>query len=96
MFTVDCDEEMDALIAACKEVGKPGKLTITLEIKPDRHDSITIIPECTAKLPKFDPLSNPYYLTSDNVVSDTHPKQESLVFDDSVSPIKAKLDAIDV
>lgn len=50
----DASRELAELIRAVKEVGKKGKLTLTIEVEPDKTDAtvVTFQPEVTVKTPK--------------------------------------------
>lgn len=50
----DAAKELNELVRAVKETGKPGSLTIKMTVEPDKTDNtvVTIQPDTTLKLPK--------------------------------------------
>ncbi|WP_314435492.1 hypothetical protein [Massilia timonae] len=70
------------LLAAVKETGKPGEITLKIKVKPAGRgsdiDKVNITDLITAKLPKPDRGEDFFWLTDDNNLSRNHPRQQSL------------------
>ncbi|UGQ45102.1 hypothetical protein [Massilia endophytica] len=74
--------QLSELLAAVKETGKPGSLTLKIDVKPSGRgsdvDKVSIIDTITAKVPKPDRGSDFFWLTEDNDLSRNHPRQHNL------------------
>ena len=70
------------LLAAVKETGKAGEITLKLKVKPASRgsdvDKVTITDIVAVKLPKPERGEDFYWLTDDNNLSRNHPRQHSL------------------
>ena len=70
------------LLAAVKETGKAGEITLKLKVKPASRgsdvDKVTISDLITTKLPKPERGDDFFWLTDDNNLSRNHPRQQSL------------------
>jgi hypothetical protein len=71
------------LLAAVKDTGKGGSITLKIEVKPAGKgavdvDKVMIIDKITTTLPKPERGSDFYWLTDDNDLSRNHPKQGHL------------------
>lgn len=70
------------LLAAVKDTGKAGEITLKLKVKPASRgadvDKVTISDVITTKLPKPERGDDFFWLTDDNNLSRNHPRQQSL------------------
>lgn len=60
----DAAKDLNELVKAVKETGKPGKLTFTMTVEPDKTDNtvVTIQPDVTLKLPKKPRAKGIFYI----------------------------------
>ena len=65
------------LVAACVELGRPGKLILTLTVQPS-GDVIMVLDEITAKPPKVINRPSVFFATPDNNLQRTDPRQSAL------------------
>lgn len=70
------------LLAAVKETGKGGSISLSIKVKPASRgseiDKVTITDDIKLDLPKPERGSDFYWLTDDNELSRNHPRQGSL------------------
>lgn len=73
---------MDELLAAVAVTGKGGSITLKIDVKPaskgSEVDKVVIVDKITTNLPKPERGNDFYWLTTDNELSRSHPKQTSL------------------
>jgi hypothetical protein len=73
---------IDELLAAVANTGKPGSITLKIEVKPASKgtdvDKVMIFDKIAIALPKPERGTDVYWLTTDNELSRSHPKQNSL------------------
>jgi len=78
------------LLAAVKETGKAGEITLKLKVKPASRgsdvDKVTISDTITTKLPKPERGDDFFWLTDDNDLSRNHPRQQALELRDANTP----------
>ena len=78
------------LLAAVKETGKAGEITLKLKVKPASRgsdvDKVTITDTVAVKLPKPERGEDFYWLTDDNNLSRNHPRQHSLELREATPP----------
>lgn len=51
-LVVQATEDLQDVITAVREQGKPGSFTLKLKVEPNGEDTVTITPEITTKEPK--------------------------------------------
>jgi len=70
------------LLAAVKDTGKAGEITLKIKVKPASRgsdvDKVTITDAIVAKLPMPERGEDFFWLTDDNNLSRNHPRQHSL------------------
>lgn len=73
------------LIQAVDETGKPGELTITLKVKPEKGGGSqkTIIPVVKVKVPEVDLAEGVFFSDENGDVHRTDPKQDDMFKDAS-------------
>lgn len=64
--------------AAVTETGKSGKVVLTIDMKPNGKDAITIVDKVDVKLPKADAAATMFYVTDDAGLSRRDPRQPSM------------------
>ncbi|WP_343728497.1 hypothetical protein [Duganella sp.] len=73
---------LNDLLAAVAMTGKGGTVTLKIEVKPaskgSEVDKVMITDKVTVTLPKPERGTDVYWLTSDNELSRSHPRQSSL------------------
>ena len=73
---------IEELLAAVANTGKAGSITLKIEVKPaskgSEVDKVMIFDKVTTTLPKPERGTDVYWLTTDNELSRSHPKQSSL------------------
>jgi len=78
------------LLAAVKETGKAGEITLKLKVKPASRgsdvDKVTISDAITTKLPKPERGDDFFWLTDDNDLSRNHPRQQTLELREAITP----------
>ena len=74
-------ESMREVVAAVHETGKPGKLTLTLTVKPnEERRSVMISPDVKTSAPKPNAGESLFFSTEDGEMMRTDPKQPDLPF----------------
>ena len=75
------------LLAAVKETGKVGEITLKIKVKPAGRgtdiDKVNITDAIVTKVPKPDRGEDFYWLTDDNNLSRNHPRQQTLELRDA-------------
>lgn len=69
------------VVAAVRETGKSGSLTVTLKFNPPRKGGISyieVVDEVSAKIPKPDQQASIFFPTADNGLSKQDPRQGAL------------------
>ena len=87
--------QLAELINKVQETGKGGELTFKLKVKPATRggdvDKITVSDQVTITLPKPERGEDIFWLTDDNELSRSHPKQQSLELREvATQPLKFK------
>lgn len=76
-FAVECNQALADMIRGVEETGKPGKLTVTLDVK--KHGAaVSVLAKVTDKTPE--PAVDPelFYATVEGNLSLNNPKQRDL------------------
>lgn len=76
-------EQLAVIVAGVMEFGKPGKLTLTLSIRPATKRSsemVVIEDDLTVKVPQADRPGSLFFATDDGGLSRTDPNQTDLPF----------------
>lgn len=77
----ELSRRMQDLIGEVRRTGKAGKLTIALTVKPSKVDGMVDIEETLAvKVPEFDRRDSSFFVTDDNNLTQTDPRQTELDF----------------
>lgn len=70
--------ELRSLSAAVCATGKAGKVLLTIDMKPNGKDAVTVTDKVDVKLPKPDRSSTMFYVTDDAGLSRRDPRQPSM------------------
>jgi hypothetical protein len=74
--------ELESLIKAVRETGKKGELTLKLKVTPDSEGTICLVEDqVSVKTPKMDKASTTFFITDDNQLSRSDPRQEEMKFE---------------
>lgn len=83
------------LLAAVKDTGKGGSLTLQLKIKPATRgkdmDKVVILDNVKVDLPKPERGEDFFFVTDHNELSRKHPRQQSLELREAPAPQPLKL-----
>lgn len=73
-------EELRAIVAAVKDTGKTGTITLRLDVKPmtGDEDGVLIAARIGSKVPQFDPSTSVFYADDHNNLSRTPVRQPSM------------------
>lgn len=76
----ELDEALSKLTSQCRVTGKPGKLTLTLKMKPvdNAGDMMEIVDSITVSKPEIPRKSALFYATDDGQLSRNDPNQPEL------------------
>lgn len=76
-------DELAKLVAAVVETGKPGNLTLRLDVKRQSgdFDAVTITARIASKVPVFDTPASTFYVDDDGTLARTPPRQPSIFSD---------------
>lgn len=79
-FLEECADKMQEVVAAVAEHGKPAKLVIEITIAPASRtgSAMKVSDKITAKLPSLQTGETILFVTPDNNLSTTDPRQKSL------------------
>ncbi len=75
---VEASEKLTELIAAVRETGKAGALTITLKVRPaskGKTQVLMIEDDIKDSIPKYDREASMFYVSDDNLLSKSDPRQ---------------------
>lgn len=75
--------ELTALLKAIRETNKPGSITLTLKITPDKGsdgERVVIAGSVATKKPAFDPRTSIFFLDEAGGLHRTDPNQHALPF----------------
>ncbi|MFJ8966084.1 hypothetical protein ACIRG5_42510 [Lentzea sp. NPDC102401] len=73
--------ELTELLKAVRETNKPGSITITLKITPDKGsggERVVVAGSVTTKKPAFDPRTSIFFLDEDGGMHRNDPRQHEL------------------
>lgn len=70
--------ELRSCAAAVTTTGKAGKVVLTIDMKPNGKDAVTITDKVDVKLPKADAAATMFYVTDDAGLSRRDPRQPSM------------------
>lgn len=82
----DISDALTELVAACKDVGKKGELSIKLTLRPGGDDTVRFAVEFNAKTPKRDRKETTFFVTEDNQLTRDNPKQAEIEFNAVIVP----------
>ncbi len=85
-FADECTAELKALVRGVDETGKPGKLTITLDIKK-AGAAVQIDSKVTTKVPEAKTDPDHFWATVEGNLSLQNPNQRSLDLQDVKAPL---------
>lgn len=79
-FLEDCADEMQKVVAAVEETGKSGKLVIEIAIKPASkgQGAVMVADKISAKLPQLPVGETILFVTPENNLVATDPRQKSI------------------
>ncbi|MEF8794005.1 hypothetical protein [Thiohalorhabdus sp.] len=86
------DEYRD-LIAAVRETGKKGKLTLELEVKPgggEDNEVIHVKDNVKMTVPEHDRKPSVYFSTQNNELTRQHPEQQELPVQDATPGVETQ------
>lgn len=80
----DAAKDFLELCQRVRATGKPGSLTLTIKVNPDKNDFdvYEVTPDVTVKLPKVARAKGLFYMTPDAQLVREDPKQAKLEFED--------------
>lgn len=73
-FVDNCSDLMANIVRNVRDTGKPGKLTITLEVKKV-NAAVSVLPRVTDKVPEQAPDADLFYTTEEGDLTTENPKQ---------------------
>ena len=78
LLHAELSDGLHDLLAAVRDVGKGGTLTLTVRVKPAGSDATTVIvaDDLKVKLPQGDRGESIFYITDDNNLSREDPRQQ--------------------
>lgn len=91
VFAAEASERMQQVIAAVRQHGKPGAVTITLKVKPavkESGDLVVVVGEIKTKVPEADRAAELFYTTEQGGLSKQDPRQPELPLRMSVIDMK--------
>jgi hypothetical protein len=74
-------KEMENLVAAVRQTGRAGKITLTLEVKPVQKTNgamVTVKDKITVSLPEFEQEETVMFTTQHNTMHRDNPQQSKL------------------
>ena len=74
----DLTDAMASLVAAVKDTGKKGELTLTLTLKPGPANSMEVADEFKVKMPKHARAASLFFADKDNSLVRNNPNQPEL------------------
>ena len=76
----DAAKDLQELVQAVRESGKPGKLTFSITVEPDKTDEtvVTLQPDVTLKLPKKARAKGIFYMDMHGRLTREDPRQIEL------------------
>jgi hypothetical protein len=77
LFVDKCTDLFTEVLRHVELTGKPGKLTITLDVKKV-NSLVSVLAKATDKVPELPPDADMFYLTDDIELSVDNPKQRRL------------------
>lgn len=89
----DLSDGLNELLAAVREHGKPGSLTLTIKVKPASSgaaDTVIVADDLKIKAPEGDRGASIFFLTDHNNLSRTDPRQQSFELREAPAPRPAK------
>ena len=83
-FLDDCADELQRVVAAVEETGKPAKLVIELSIKPASKSQgmVMLSDKISAKLPSLPAGESVMFVTAENNLIANDPRQKDLELKD--------------
>lgn len=89
----ELDESLRAVVAAVRETGKPGKLSLTITIKANGAEGVVDVMDAVkTTIPQHDRGKSIFFATPENHLERNLPRQrdmsEQLGLDDAVVPLK--------
>ncbi len=82
------DSKFAKLISACKDTQKPGKLVLTVTVKPKGFKQVDTVVDITIKAPEQDIPSATFFLTEKNELTLDDPEQTDI--EDELAKQRAK------
>jgi len=78
----DASARLAEVVAAVRQTGKPGSVTVKLEIKPAQvgADAVVLTDEIKAKVPRMQATASFWFATDDGALVTTDPRQRELEF----------------
>lgn len=77
----ELSEQMTALVAAVRNTGRPGKLTLTLVVKPASKGDVTTLmvdDQVVVKMPALDRGTTVFFSNAENILTRNDPRQPEL------------------
>lgn len=77
---LELTDEIHKALKKIAETGRPGSVTLTLKIEPDKKaadERVFVTPAVTSKLPSLPQPSSLFYLTDDHNLTRQDPRQEA-------------------
>jgi hypothetical protein len=82
----DAAKDLQELVQAVRETGKPGKLSFSITVEPDKADEtvVTLQPDVTLKLPKKPRAKGIFYMDRHGTLTREDPRQLELLAEKEV------------
>lgn len=76
----EAGRDLQELVQAVRDTGKPGKLTFSITVEPDKTDEtvVTLQPDVTLKIPKRAKAKGMFYMDSHGRLTREDPRQIEL------------------
>jgi len=71
----DLTEAVKEIVRAIRDTGKPGKLTLTIDIKPNNHGSVILLSKIVKKIPEHSSPQSIFFALDDGSLSRSDPNQ---------------------
>jgi hypothetical protein len=77
----DAGKDLQELVQAVRDTGKPGKLSFSITVEPDKADEtvVTLQPDVTLKMPKKPRAKGIFYMDRHGTLTREDPRQLELL-----------------
>ena len=78
VFLARASELMAAMVRGVDDTGRPGKLTLTLDVKRGSKGAMLIVPHVATKVPEDKPEATMLWATTEGNLTVDNPRQQKL------------------